>query len=58
MPTFADMTVVPGLGFSWSLVNFDDILRYVWGCISVVGLRIPVSGLGDAGIEPAVAFLS
>ena len=42
MLTFADVTDVPGLGISRSLANFREILRYVWGSISVVGLRVPI----------------
>ena len=42
IPTFADVTDVPGLGISQSLANFDEILRYVSGSISVVGLRVPI----------------
>ena len=56
MPTFAGMTDVPGLGISQSLVNFDEMLRHVWSFNSVVGVPIPVQGLADAGMEPAVAF--
>ena len=42
MFTFADITVVPGLGISQSFVNVDQNLRYVSSSISVVGLRIPI----------------
>ena len=47
-------TDVLGLGISLSLVNFDEPLRYVWCSIAVVGVRTPVQGLVDAGMEPVV----